>query len=75
MILKLKIFIDHEGETILKDLYINADAITGFFVPDKLPEDEGRDCVNLFYNGDMLTVLQEKKLINYLTENFVRQAV
>ena len=77
MILRLKLFVSYDDKTVLKDLYVNAETITGFFVPDKLPEDEDieGDCVNIFYNGDMLTVLQDRKLVDFLTLNFVNEAI
>ena len=77
MILRLNLFVTDEDKTVLKDLYIDGNAITGFFIPDKLPEDVYIDGepVNIFYNGDMLTVLQTKKLIDFLMLNFVNEAV
>lgn len=74
---KLKYFTDEvEGENQYKDVWIDVNSITGFMIPfiDEDSEQECSETVNIFLNDGKMTLKQEKKLIKYLTEEFVDKA-
>lgn len=74
MILKLKLFTeDEEGIFDYLDFYCDSDGIMGFYVPKKDVE-QVENTINLFYMGQVITVIQSDILINYLKQEFVDYA-
>ena len=62
-----------QGSSSLKDLYLDMDSISGFFIDEKDEEDshiEG-DFVTILHSGQWTVILQEKHIIEYLTAKFV----
>ncbi len=75
MIYKLKICTEDDFENIeFKDLYFDVSKITGWFIPEK-KEGENKECINIFFEGDMITVQQEPHIIKYLTKMFVNNCI
>lgn len=78
MVLKLKLWTTEDGKTFLKDVYISVENIIGFYIPEKAEEDQHieTEAINLFlYGMDMITVSQEKHIVDYLTERFVKPSI
>lgn len=74
--LKVLYYSDDSPESSLKDLYLNVESISGFYIIDKSSEDEHieGDFVTLCHEGQWTTVLQQKHITDYLTENFVEKS-
>ena len=76
MIYKLKIWCEPEHEEPkFKDLYFDVSKITGWFIPDKRDDRVEENAINILFEGDMITVLQENHIVKYLTEKFVETAI
>tara|TARA_R100001480_G_scaffold25387_2_gene35704 strand:- start:296 stop:535 length:240 start_codon:yes stop_codon:yes gene_type:complete len=76
MIYKCKIwtFSDKDGvEGEYKDLYLDVESINGFFIPENKDEDDLG--INIFMNGDMVTIKQEPHITKYLTNKFVKTCI
>ena len=68
-IFKLKIWlIDPYEKGEFRDFYFDVSRINGFYIPDK--EDEF-DAINLFVDGDFISVKQEPHIKKWLLDNFV----
>lgn len=78
-VFKLKVLTcsgDHE-QSYLKDLYLNVDVISGFYIPEKHEEDEHieGEFITLIHDGHWTNVLQEPHIVKYLTDNFVNKSI
>ena len=69
----MKLLLYTEDDFIEEGLYINVwideNEIKGFYIPsvdDEIP------CINLFFNGDVITVVQNEEIINFLNTKFSR---
>lgn len=75
MIYKLKIWLEVEEEGYWSDFYLDLSMIDGFYLPleydDEKEDDKG---INLFINGQLITVKQEKHITDYLYENYIEVA-
>lgn len=58
-----------------RDIFFDVTRITGFYIPDDEPEMEGVKAINIFFDGDFMTVKQEPHITKYLTDKFVKKAV
>lgn len=58
-------------ESEFKDFYFDVNRITGWFVPEDNPDMEGDKGLNIFFDGDMITIKQEPHILEYLKEMFV----
>lgn len=77
MIYKLKVWTIFDETTekgVFKDLYFDVEQITGFYIPEAT-EENNEDCINILFNGDMITIKQEDHITSYLTKEFVDNAV
>lgn len=75
-IYKLQIWVcldEVTDESEFKDLYFDVSKITGWFVPEDNPD---MDCkaLNIFFDGDMITIKQEPHILEYLRQVFVDPA-
>lgn len=70
-IYKLKLLIEGntDDEVCFRDFWIDVEQIDNFYIPEE------PDCMNIFYKGYIITVKQEKKLLNYLLDNIVNLAI
>ena len=71
-VFKLKLLTDSVDNNGFKDLYVQADSITGFYIPEKKKD---YDCINIFHDGGISTILSEKHIQEYLTKNFVNNCI
>jgi len=73
MIFKAKLHTDSEDEPF-KDFYIKAESITGFYIPEDI---EGREekGINIFHEGGLSTIMQEKHITDYLYKTFVKPSI
>lgn len=71
-IFKLKLLTDATKNDGFIDLYVKADTITGFYIPEKNAE---YDSINIFHDGGISTILQEKHITDYLNETFVQKSI
>ena len=67
----MKLLLYTEDEFTDSSLYVNTwideNEIKGFYIPrvdDEIP------CINLFYNGDVITVVQNEELVDFLNKKF-----
>lgn len=62
---------------VFKTGYLDLDTVNGFYVPEKSDEDEhvSDEAINIFFNGDMITISQEDHVVKYLTDKFVTGCV
>ena len=51
-----------------RDIYIDKAKIVAFYMPDI--EDDGVKTINLFIGGQLITVVQNEEIIEYLTYKF-----
>jgi len=51
-----------------RDVYIDKSKIVAFYMPDI--EDDGIKTINLFIGGQLITVVQNDEIIEYLTYKF-----
>lgn len=70
-VFKLKLLADDGSGEDWLDLYLDVNTIQGFFIPYK--EDNEEPCLNIFVGGDIITILQEEHIKNWLVNNFVKQ--
>ena len=74
MIVKVKLLTegDTEFDHRFVDWYLDTDEIKNFFIPidENIPP-----CINIFYQGHLVTIKQEKKITEYLNQKFVKEAV
>lgn len=57
------------------DLWIDANKIDGYLIPfDRETEKQDKNTVNLIYRGDVMTVKQERHIMEYLISNFSENA-
>lgn len=58
------------------DLWIDANKIDGYLIPfDRETERQDENTVNLIYRGDVMTVKQERHIMEYLVSHFSADAV
>lgn len=60
---------DNIGNVIFKDFYFNVEKISGWYVPNYDSVDD--PVINLFFEGDTVSVKQERHLMEYLVDKFV----
>ena len=51
-----------------REVYIDQSKIVAFYMPDI--EDDGIKTINLFIGGQLITVVQNEEIIEYLTYKF-----
>ena len=76
MVYKVKVYTDGEDDSAFKDLYIKAESITGFYIPENgenFPKD--KQAINIFHDGGISTILQEEHITSYLMDKFVAECV
>lgn len=75
-IFKLKIWMegDNDNDGEFRDFYFDVNKINGWFIPD-LSEEIGTGAINIFFEGDYITIKQEPHIVKWLTENFVEEAI
>ena len=74
MIYKLKFLALVDDDSLWFDLYFDVTKITGFYIPVKDdPNDE--DSINIFFEGDCITVQAEEHIKDYLGDKFVEGRV
>ena len=73
MIFKLKMLVDFGEGNEFTDIWFDGNEIDGFFVGQ--PTDDGQPTIQIFFNGDMATILQEDHIVEYLKKAFVNRAV
>jgi hypothetical protein len=65
---KLKLLVrTDEGRETFKDFYCDATEIIGFYIPD----DRKYDIVNLLFTNQVVSILQEKHITDYLYQTFI----
>lgn len=75
---KLQIWLEGDEdlgeESCFRDFYFDVSKITGWFIPDaKEGIDDG--AINILFYGDIVTVKQERHIIDYLTKEFARPSI
>ena len=74
MIYKLQVWLWDEdidkGEW--RDCYLDVSKVLGFFIPD--PKEAGK-AINIYFDGGVFTIKQEKHILDYLLENFVNKSI
>lgn len=77
-VFKLQIWLEgseDEGEKAqFRDFYFDASKITGFYIPNDDPEMDGVSAINVFFEGDFITIKQEPHILEYLYERFGKKA-
>lgn len=69
--MKLLIYLEDEDFVgTWRDVYIDENRIDAFYLPDL--EDDGIRTINLFLNGQIITVVQNDEILNYLTKRFIK---
>ena len=71
---KLKIWLEDEGVGEWRDLYFDVNHITAFFIPNDKDDKTGK-AINIYFNGDVFTIKQEKHILDYLLKEFVNVAI
>lgn len=78
-IYKLQIWLDgdeEKGESPeFRDLYFDVTKITGWFIPNKNDDMPDSEAINIFFDGDIITIKQESHILKYLSENFGHNAI
>lgn len=71
-IFKLKIWLegDNDNESEFRDFYFDVNKITGWYIPDENQEIKA-GAINIFFEGDYITIKQEAHIVDWLTKNFV----
>lgn len=70
--LKIVTYDEEENETFIKDLYLDVDKISGFYIPDTRDDEMHLGLqINIFVDGYLMSILQEPHITKYLTERFV----
>jgi len=59
---------DESDKTECRDIHINPSKIDAFYMPDL--DADGIKCINIFMGGQLLTVVQNQEIIDYLTYKF-----
>ena len=68
--MKVQFLIDGEDDEFdWRDLYINENEITGFYMPDD--EIDTDPSVNILLNGSVFTFKQSTELLTFLSKRFV----
>ena len=69
MIKKLKLLIVTETGEVdgFRDLWLDVSKINGFFIGDVI---DNVETVNILYYSEFLTIVQEKKITDYLFDRF-----
>jgi hypothetical protein len=71
VVLKLKQY-SSKFEDGFVDMWIDAKHINGFLIPfDEKTGRQSEDTINLIFHGDILTVKQERHVMEYLVDNFI----
>tara|TARA_R110002167_G_scaffold331706_1_gene538364 strand:+ start:14715 stop:15137 length:423 start_codon:yes stop_codon:yes gene_type:complete len=82
---KVKLWVSEDPDaenpdaTIFKDMFLDVNQITGFYIPDREPDnidEDGRpiDGITLFAGGGVISVKSEEHIKDYLYDNFVVKA-
>lgn len=76
LIYKLQIWLyDDETNTgEFRDFYFDVNKITGWFVPTK-EDNITDDAINIFFEGEMVSIRQEEHILEYLANNFGHNAI
>jgi hypothetical protein len=69
---KVKMLTDSSQNDGFIDLYIEAESITGFYIPEKKAD---YDAINIIHDGGISTLLTEPHIKDYLYERFVVNCV
>lgn len=67
--MKVKFLIEEDDITEWRDFWIDSNLISGFYIPTIADGDDL--CINVLYDGDFMTFLQEGHLVKYLENRFV----
>ena len=73
---KIQLFTSQEKGSEFTDLYIDIDSITGFYKANKaagFPKD--KEAINIFHDGGISTILDEKHIADALFEKFVKNCI
>lgn len=74
IIYKLKFWIVDDDIKEWIDLWFDVSKITGFYLPKEEVYEEAMG-INIFFEGDIITIMQEKHIMKYLLENFVDKEI
>ncbi len=77
MIFKVKLFVNEEnGEMSFIDAWIDLEKATGFFIPLS-PETSEQDnrLISIYIEGGTETIKKEDKIVEFLTDKFIKKAV
>ena len=78
MIYKLQLYTTNAlDEVVFKDFYFDVTKVSGFFIPEEEDDNNYTEdlTINILYEGDMITVKQEKHITDYLYQNFVKKSI
>jgi len=53
-----------------RDLYFDVEKISGFYIPDDIEEMLPEKAINVFFEGDFMTIKQEPHILKYLRDKF-----
>ena len=73
-IYKLKYWVGDEDDKHWMDLYFDVSKITAFCIPTQDIEEDG-EAINIFFDGEMITIKQEEHIMKYLLDKFVIKAI
>ena len=69
---KVKLLTGETPKDRWTDFYIIGESISGFYIPGK---EEEFDSINIFHDGGISTILQEKHITDYLLDRFVKKCI
>lgn len=53
-----------------RDVYFDVEKISGFYIPDEIDEMMPSRAINVFFEGDFMTIKQEPHILKYLKQRF-----
>ena len=56
-----------ENNTMFLNVWIDESKINGFYIPT---QDDDIKCINLFFDGEVITVVQNMELVDFLDRKF-----
>lgn len=68
---KLQVWTDIDGKTSFKDLYVDVEKILGFYLPD----DKDDPIINIFFASQVVSILQEDHIKDYLWNKFAKNVI
>ena len=75
LIYKLEYYVDEEDSEIRSlPVYLDVEKISGYLIPEPSSEKSWKT-INIFFEGDVFTIVQEQYIIDYLQKRFVDKAV